>query len=123
MNPRSTELAELREKCYSLQNTIDNNLDTVAYFKQRSHAQTALNEIISISLQSIPFGEMLKEILQVVLDVSCIPLEKKVAYFLSTKNGTALNRRFPITCISPRSKHVTKRRADAVLVVAAYRFN
>ena len=82
MNPHDTELAELREKCNLLQNTIDNNFDTLAYFKQQSHAQTAINEIISISLQPIPLGALLKEILLLVLNISWIPLEEKGCIFL-----------------------------------------
>ena len=81
-NPASTELDELRKKYDSLSQEVGKNRKIVADFKRLMDVQTALNNILSSSIQPKLLDSTLKEILLLVLDIPWLTLEKKGCIFL-----------------------------------------
>ncbi len=63
--------------------TIEVDIDNVAELKRLTDVQAALNKILSVSLQNISLVAMLQQVLELVLEIPWLALEKKGCIFLT----------------------------------------
>lgn len=66
------------------------NKEAIENLKRHNDLQTALNEILCVSLQDVSLAAMLQKILLLVLDIPWLALEKKGCIFLTKENQKTL---------------------------------
>jgi len=84
------EIRSLRKKVDELERHLKTHRRTETELKRRAEIQSALNEIMHISLLPLSLDEQLERILDLILDISWLALEKKGLILLAEDDSQRL---------------------------------
>jgi len=85
-----SEIRLLRKKVDGLEKHLNTHRQTETELKRRADIQSTLNEVLHISLLPLSLDEQLERILDLILDISWLALEKKGLILLAERNPRQL---------------------------------
>ena len=81
------EIVKLRQHYRRLMNEVEINRERITVFRHLADIYKSFNEIFYISLQPFPLDELLNKILDIILSVPFLPLEKQGCLFLADRDN------------------------------------